>query len=185
VKYLRGSVGLGFGNPAMSGSDLLGDAGDLDRGDADNEFDLDLGILSVQGPLRLGLAMRNVLAPSFGIGDDPFASIRLPRQLRAGGAFDWSEYGPPLVVAIDADLKSYDSPWGDRRVVAIGAEHWVRKKRVAVRGGVRFNTVGNEERAGTAGGSVAIYSGLFVDGHVVWGGNADERGWGLAARVSF
>jgi hypothetical protein len=105
--------------------------------------------------------------------------------VRIGGAFDWAEYGPPLIVALDVDLKRYDSPWGERRVVALGAEHWVRKKRVAVRGGVRFNTVGADERAGTAGGSVAVRSGLFVDGHVVWGGDADERGWGLAARVSF
>jgi hypothetical protein len=186
VKYLRGSVGIGFGNPATSGTDLLDDAGGLERGESQNEFDLDVGVLTVQGPVRLGLVMRDLLEPSFGaVEDASLAPIRLPRQLRVGGAFDWSSYGPPLMLALDADLKRYDSPWGDRRVVAVGAEHWVRKKRLAVRGGARFNTVGHEDKAGTAGASVAIRSGIYVDGHVVWGGNADERGWGLAARVSF
>jgi hypothetical protein len=186
VKYLQGSVGIGFGNPASSGSDLLDDAGDLDRGETQHEFDLDLGVLAVRGPWRAGAVMRNVFEPSFGAVEGSLPEIRLPRQLRLGGAYDWgAEDGPPLTVALDVDVLSYDSPWGDRRVVALGAEHWIRKKRVAVRGGVRFNTAGSEDKAGTAGASVAIRPGLFADGHVVWGGQDDERGWGLAARVSF
>jgi hypothetical protein len=32
---------------------------------------------------------------------------------------------------------------------------------------------------------VAVRAGLFVDAHVVRGGATDDRGWGLAARVSF
>jgi hypothetical protein len=185
VKYLRGSVGIGFGNPAASGSDLLGDAGDLDRGDTQNEFDLDVGVLAIRGPLRGGLVVRNMFEASFSADDASVADMRLPRQIRVGGAFDASSYGPPLTVALDVDLQRYESPWGDRRVVAVGAEHWVRPKRVAVRGGARFNTVGQEERAWTAGASVAIKSGLFVDGHGVWGRDVDESGWGLAARVSY
>jgi hypothetical protein len=185
VKYLRGSVGIGFGNPAASGSDLLSDAGDLDRGDAQNEFDLDAGVLVVHGPVRAGLVVRNMFEASFSAADASVADMRLPRQIRAGGAFDANPYGLPLMVALDVDLQRYESPWGDRRVVAVGAEHWVRPKRVAVRGGARFNTVGQDERAWTAGASVAIMSGLFVDGHGVWGRNVDESGWGLAARVSF
>jgi hypothetical protein len=32
---------------------------------------------------------------------------------------------------------------------------------------------------------VALRSGIYVDGHVVRGGARDERGWGVAAIVSF
>jgi len=45
--------------------------------------------------------------------------------------------------------------------------------------------VGAEERAASGGISVAVRSGLYVDAHVVGGGSANERGWGVAARVSF
>jgi hypothetical protein len=54
-----------------------------------------------------------------------------------------------------------------------------------VRGGARFNTVGEQDRTVTAGASVAVRAGLFVDGHAAYGSEASERGWGLAARVSF
>jgi hypothetical protein len=69
--------------------------------------------------------------------------------------------------------------------VAVGGEYWVRSQRIALRGGARFNTVGEQGRTVTAGGSVAARAGLFVDGHVAVGGDTSERGWGLAARVSF
>jgi hypothetical protein len=69
--------------------------------------------------------------------------------------------------------------------VALGIERWLAGQRVGVRGGARFNTVGGKERAATAGISVAVRSGLFLDGHVVRGGSEDDRGWGVAARVSF
>ena len=80
---------------------------------------------------------------------------------------------------------AYETPYGDRRVVAVGAEGWAFGRRLGIRAGARFNTAGAEEQAYTAGASVAVRSGMFVDGHVVFGGADDESGWGIAARASF
>jgi hypothetical protein len=88
-------------------------------------------------------------------------------------------------VAVDGDLRAYDAGGGDRRVVAAGVERWFQARRFGIRAGGRFNTVGRRERSATAGASVAVRSGVFVDGYAVKGGAADEQGWGLAARVSF
>jgi hypothetical protein len=54
-----------------------------------------------------------------------------------------------------------------------------------MRAGARFNTVGAEEQAYTVGASVAVRSGIYVDGHGVFGGADDESGWGIGARVTF
>jgi hypothetical protein len=86
---------------------------------------------------------------------------------------------------VDADAVTYTTGLGDRRVVAVGAERWWFGRRLGLRAGGRFNQVGRRERSGTAGASVAVRSGMFVEGHLAAGGSADERGWGIGARVSF
>ena len=160
--------------------------GTLEGGHAEGRFDLDVGVLAVAGPVRLGGAVRNVREPEFGAEGPGEAGIRLERQVRVGAAFDpENATGIPLTVALDADVRSYSVGTGDRRVVAVGAEQWVASKRVGIRAGGRFNTVGARERSATAGLSVSLRPGMFVDGHVVRGGSADDRGWGVAARVSF
>jgi hypothetical protein len=127
----------------------------------------------------VGGVVRNIRAPEFG-------ALRLPRQVRAGAAFDADLAGlPPFIVALDADLRTYDAGTGDRRVVALGAEHWLRERRIGIRGGVRVNTAGARDEAVTAGVSVAPRAGLYVDGYVVRGSGSGETGWGAAARVSF
>ena len=164
LKYLRGAV---------------------DGGDSENRFDLDAGVLAVAGSLRLGGVVRNARNPEFG---DELAEpgIRLQRQVRVGAAFNPEDAtGVPLTVAVDADVRSYSAGAGERRVVALGAEQWVASKRIAIRAGGRFNTVGGRERSATAGLSVSPRPGLYFDGHVVRGGSADDRGWGVAARISF
>jgi hypothetical protein len=160
--------------------------GSLEGGDAEGRFDLDLGVLAVAGPVRLGAAVRNVREPEFGAEGPGQPGIRLQRNVRVGAAFNPEDAtGIPLTVALDADVRSYSAGTGERRVVALGAEHWVASKRVGIRAGGRFNTVGARERSATAGLSVSLRAGLFVDGHVVRGGSADDRGWGVAARISF
>jgi hypothetical protein len=149
--------------------------------DAEQDFDLDVGILAVGGPLRLGAVAKNLRQPVFGPDE-----VTLPRQVRVGVAFEAAmSGGPPLTVALDADVRTATFVWGDRRVVAVGAEQWLLARRLGIRGGARFNTVGAEDRSATAGLSVSPRSGLYVDGHVVRGRSADDRGWGIAARVSF
>jgi hypothetical protein len=184
LKYVRGTVRSGAADSGETAGSLLDRAEDLEGGDTQGRFDLDIGVLAVGGPIRLGAVVRNVRAPEFGReGETPF---RLPRQIRVGGAFDADAAASiPLMIAVDADLKRYSVATGDRRVIAMGAEQWLARRRVGVRAGARFNTVGAEDRAATGGVSVAVRSGLYLEAHVVRGGSDDDRGWGAAARVSF
>jgi hypothetical protein len=179
LKYVRGTFREGRDDSLADPADLL-DRGDaLDDGETKGRFDLDVGLLAVTGPLRLGAHVRNVTEPEFG-------RVRLPRQTRLGVAFDPEPTGgAPLTIAFDADVETYLSRSGPRRVVAVGAEYWVMNRRLGVRAGARANTVGAEERAVTGGASFAARRGLYVEGHVIGGGAADERGWGVGARFSF
>ena len=149
------------------------------RGAGDGAVDLDLGVLAVTGALRVGGLVRNVSEPELG-------GLRLPRQVRVGAAFDGEALGMrPLVVALDADLLAYDAGSGERRVIAVGAEQWLFARRLGIRGGTRFNSAGARDWAITAGASVAVRAGVYVDSHIAQGGEAGEDGWGVAARVSF
>jgi hypothetical protein len=188
LKYVRGTLrsttAVGSGSPG----EWLDTGEDLDGGDAHGTFDLDIGVMAVGGPVSAGAVVRNVREPQFegSSASGPVPVMRLPRQVRVGAAFDAEKIGSvPLTVSLDADLRTYRVQTGERRVIAVGAEQWFMARRLGVRGGGRFNTVGPQDRAATAGASVAIRSGLYVDGHIVRGGSADDRGWGLATRVSF
>jgi hypothetical protein len=159
--------------------DILDDGDDLSGGDSKGTFDLDVGVIAVAGALRAGAVVRNVREPEFD-------GVRLPRQVRVGAAFDGETAGlPPFVVSLDADLRRYDAGFGERRVVAVGGEHWLRPKRLAVRAGTRVDTAGPLDTVVTAGASVAPRAGLFIDGHAAVGGDGADGGWGIAARVSF
>ena len=179
VKFLRGTVRARQLDGSDDLSDLLDAGDDLEGGEGQGTVDVDLGVLATVGALRIGVTGRNLREPRF-------AGWALSRQVRAGVAFDGAAAGlRPVLVSLDVDLRRYAAATGDRRVIAFGGEHWLRPRRIAVRGGARFNTVGEHERTVTAGASVAVRPGRFVEGHAVYGGNASERGWGLAARVSF
>ena len=179
VKYVRGTLRRSQEDAALDVPDLIERGEGLVGGEGEGRFDLDVGVLAVGGPFRVGAVVRNVREPEFG-------EVRLPRHVRVGAAFDGARAGlAPITVALDADLRRYESATGDRRVVAIGAERWFAARRLGIRAGARFNTVGAEERAATAGVSAAVRSALYVDAHATAGGAADDRGWGLALRVSF
>jgi hypothetical protein len=140
--------------------------------------DLDVGLLGVAGAFRLGVVGRNLRAPEL-------AGVRLDRQLRVGAAFDAAAAGgAPVSVALDADLRQYQTAAGGRRVVALGAERWLGERRVGVRAGVRVNTVGARDKVATAGVSVAVRAGLYVDAHGQ-GGSDGGGAWGVAGRLSF
>jgi hypothetical protein len=157
--------------------------GGLDDGDSDRAFGADIGLLATGGPIRLGLLVRNAVESEL---ESEAGAVRMDRQFRAGVAYDAAKAGgPPLVLAVDADVSTTAAASGDRRNVALGVEQWLWAKRLALRGGARFNTVGARERAATAGLSALVRAGLFLDAHVVGGGREDDRGWGVAARVSF
>jgi hypothetical protein len=182
VRYVRGTVANGAGNPERSASDLLGWGSELGGGRRSEDFDLDAGVLAVVKAFRAGFVVRNAFEAAFDAPSGP--QMRLPRQVRVGAAFDGDAVDlVRLTVSFDADLLAYDTAAGQRRVVAFGGEQWLGK-RIAARLGGRFNTVGAKERAATAGVTVAVLPFLFVDGHYVHGGTTADRGWGIAARVS-
>ena len=190
LKYVRATPRSASSDAGRSAAALLDEGDDLDGGDADGEFDVDIGILAVAGAVRLGAVARNMREPEFAGPPSPdgsgATSVKLPRQYRVGLAIDTEAVGgPPLTIAFDADLKEYDAGGRARKVVAAGVEQWLFQKRLGVRGGGRMNTTGLEERSFTAGLSVAPRAGLFLEGHVVRGGSADDQGWGVGARVSF
>lgn len=178
VKYVRGTVHAGREDGLLPPPDLL-DAGEaLETSDAEGRFDADIGVLAVAGVVRLGARMRNVFEPEIG-------GIRLARQTRVGVAIDPEPVTDlALTVALDADLSAYEGPTGERRMVAAGVEQWFVNRRVGIRGGGRVNTVGAQERIATAGASVAVRLGTFVEAYIARG-SAGESGWGVAARVSF
>ncbi len=162
-----------------AGATLKYARGEANDGPADGTFDLDVGVMAVFDRVAAGAVVRNLRRPELG-------GARLDRQVRLGVALREVEAGEALVtVAVDADARRYETVLGDRRVVAVGGEGWVLDRRVGVRAGARFNTVGAEDRAWTAGGSLAVRSGMYVDGYLVHGGARAEQGWGVAARVSF
>jgi hypothetical protein len=183
LKYVRGTLRAGREDSLLPAGTLLDRGDELDGGDADGAFGMDVGVLGVGGPLRAGLLVRNAVESEL---ENAAGVVRLERQFRIGVAYDAEAMGgPPLVVALDVDASRLTTATGDRRNVAIGVEQWLWQRRLGVRGGARFNTVGANERAATGGVSVAVRAGLFLDAHVVGGGNEDDRGWGVAARVSF
>lgn len=189
-KLVRGIIRDGLGDSLAPPSDLLATGKAFDGGDVEGRFDLDVGIIGVSGPLRLGAVVRNIREPEFVLGgstsDAPSAPIRFPRQIRVGAAFAGDAVGGiPLTVAFDADVRAYVTLLGERRMVAFGAEHWILARRVGLRAGGRVNTLGARERIATVGLSVAAGGGLYLDGHMVRGGSEEERGWGLGAGLSY
>jgi hypothetical protein len=180
VKYLRGTPRVRAVDAVnRSVDDLLDEGDDLPDGETEGAVDVDVGVLAAFGAARIGLTAKNLAEPQFG-------NRRLERQVRAGAAFDGAAAGmAPVTVSLDVDLRRYEAATGDRRVIAVGGEHWMRPQRLAVRGGARFNTVGTQDRSVSAGASVALRAALFVDGYVVFGRETEESGWSVAARVSF
>jgi len=187
LKYVRGTLRLGREDSAASVPDLLAIGEDYEGGDAQGRFDLDVGLLAVGGPLRVGAVVKNVREPSFdapGLTPDaPPGRMVLPRQVRIGAAF--APENTTLTVAVDADVTTYTTTTGERRMVALGVEHWLLTRRLGIRGGGRLNTRGEHEMSASAGVTVALRGGLYLDAHAVRGREIDEQGWGLATRISF
>lgn len=188
LKYVRGTVTAGESILGSDPGELLDSGESLEGGTAESRFDLDLGLLGVAGAFRIGALVRNVREPEFGSATLPGGSrntVRLPRQVRLGLAFNAEDSMKVPLMAVDADLRSYDTPVGERQVVAVGAEQWLLARRLGVRAGGRFNTRGAKERTATVGATLAVRGGLLLEAHAAGGGASAEQGWGVGARVSF
>ena len=105
----------------------------------------------------------------------------LRRQSRAGLAILPTD---GLTLAMDLDLDTVDLRGGLRRMIAFGGERRLGVK-VAVRGGVRWNLAasGPRQLIPTAGASVRVRSGLWLEGFYSQGRFDGERGFGFGLRA--
>ncbi len=190
LKLARGSYATAL-VPTASLSASLDQAAELPAS-AVTRFDLDAGVLAFAGPLRVGVTGRNLLEPDFG-PDNGTGAGRVQRQVRLGVAVTpgyvvnlTAASQPSFTIAFDADLTRTTLVTGDERHVAAGVERWVMGRRLALRGGVRANTVGGERRPlATAGASVQVRPGVLLEGHYARGGSAAGQQWSVGGRFTF
>lgn len=147
--------------------------------------DFDIGAMAAFGPVRAGLNVRNLVSGTFGTGSD---AVELARQARAGVSVTAPARGPieRLTLSFDVDLTAVPvvSRGADERHMAGGAEAWMRRRRVAVRGGVGADVEGSGAY-GAVGFSVSPFQRFYVDGAAMWGPTDDRDRWGIDLRVTF
>lgn len=184
LKYVRG-IATSQRVPASSAEAALDGPASEVLGRASNQFDLDVGIMAAGGPLKVGLALRNLTEPAFATPEE--GELVLERQARAGVSYAVT---PDWLAAADFDLTRSEDAFGERRDIALGVEGRLTRSAV-VRSGVRFNTLddpGLDDARGTSvsvGGSYAVRGSLFIDGQLTAGGDRGGRGWGIAARFVY
>jgi hypothetical protein len=175
LRLVRGGLALSAGPAA---GDPLDAAADLDVS-METEADLDLGAMASFGHTRLGLAIKHARQPAFGEGAN---RLVLRRQVRAGVAF---VARGTVTVAVDADLSTTATAFGDARHVAAGAEAWLLRRRIGLRGGVSANTAGETSASTSTGLSLAVRPSTFVDAALTVGSDRSREGWNLGLRVTF
>lgn len=186
LKWVRGYAASGV-VPDGDRDDLLDGAGELPDGST-SKFDADIGVMASLGAVRAGFTVRNVMEPDFSTAPDPvtgLTDLTLKRQTRAGVSYVGV---PGLIVAADLDIERAGGSLGEVRDLAAGAEAKLFR-RVAVRSGFRYNTLGDEPGGHapvySLGASIATYRQLLVDAQVTLGSRAGDRGWGVAARLVY
>lgn len=182
LKLVRGTAGTAIVTDGDR-EELLAEAAELPS-DGQNRFDADIGVLAALGPVRVGLVVRNVTEPEFDTRT-PGRVLGLSRQARAGFSVP---VAPGWMLAADADLLETDTPFGERRDVAVGTEFRLGR-RVFARTGVRINTLDDGEQGGATsvgfGGSYAVKGSFLVDAQVTTGSERSVRGWGISGRFVY
>jgi hypothetical protein len=199
-----GAVGLGLPVSESAGFDQFGATVGQSIGDhfvvgttvkvirvqSETRGDFDLGAMAAFGRIRAGLNVRNLVSGSFGSAAGAF---ELTRQARAGVAVTAPTHGTveQLTVSLDVDLTAAPVDGRDERHVAAGAEAWMLGHRIAVRGGVGANVIGDDRGGdaqgafGAVGFSASPFQRVYVDGAAMWGPTADRDRWGVDLRVTF
>lgn len=175
LKYLRGSFATGPSGGQTVG-DALGQGMDLD-GPGENHFDFDIGLMADLKKVRLGVTGRNLLEPQFTSAAG--TAIRLQRLTRAGVAFLPTA---GLTLAMDVDLDTVDLRDGLRRMIALGGEGRLGS-RVAMRGGVRWDTKGASQPVTALGLSVSLRARFWLEGYYSRGQRDEDRGFGIGFRA--
>jgi len=181
LKLMRGGVT----RAVAAAQDPLDAADDLDV-ETETHADLDLGVLVNAGSLRAGFSVRNLRQPSFGSDDDE--RLELKRKARAGVAFMVASGGgvlDALTVASDFDLTKTSTLFGDVRHAAVGAEAYLAKRHIGVRGGLQRNTVGESSPAYSYGFSAAPTTGVYFDFARTRGKDETVEGWNAGVRLTF
>ena len=182
-KFVWASAASGVASDARA-HDALSTAESLD-GFGSTKFDVDAGVMFAMQHIRLGLVGRNLTKPVFDVAEDGIDGIELAREVRAGVGYGLTWPGiTRLVVALDADLVSRVTPFGDRRDVAVGVETWWLAQRLGVRGGMRRSTTGESRAAAAVGVSAGLRPAMLIEAHGVFG-QKEERGWSIGLRAGF
>ena len=156
----------------------------------ENHFDADIGLLGVVGPVRLGLAARNLSEPVLHRPGDGFPDVP-PGPPVSGSAWPTTAIrlrageSRPFIVSFDADLHAYDTVRGPRRVLAAGA-------RTLDRGAARRPSRRRPLQPGRRAGTCRQLSGpAWPSSRASWpksmphSAPAPSAGWGVAARAAF
>lgn len=175
-------VRAGLASGAASAGDAL-DAADELAVPLETSSDLDIGALGLVGPVRIGVSVKHVNEPDFGEGAERFV---LKRQARAGFAWVTGQPGSPaaLTTAADIDLTRTATAFGDARHLAAGAELLLRRQQLALRGGISANTVGDLTSSTSAGVSIGVSRGLYLDGAATFGSDRSRKGWTVSVRLT-
>jgi F plasmid transfer operon, TraF, protein len=183
AKLVRGELAA-TGDIAIRSWDEGFDAAESLEGHARTTGDVDVGALASAGRMRFGVVARNLAAPTFDDGRENGEAVTVERHVRVGVA--WADGWPgnsSLIVAVDADVTRVDYPQGERRDVAGGVERWFRGRTVAIRGGLRASTAAGARPIASAGASLALRAGTYVE---VYGASGDrDRRWGIAGRLTY
>jgi hypothetical protein len=154
------------------------------RGPSSTQFDIDLGALAIFGPARFGASLRNLRKPSFANGSD---HADLQRQARIGACLRAGPKGgnSTATLAFDADLTRTRTATGEARHVAAGAEGWLLRGRLGVRGGISVNTLGSASAVPSVGISVGVSRRTYLEWSSTSGSDERRRGWGAGLRATF
>jgi hypothetical protein len=174
VDELGASFGQSIGNHLVVASTLRLLWADQVRGD------IDMGAMVRLGVARIGFVVKHLHEPD--LTADGLRLASFDRQVRVGAAYLPSPGNLTFNAALDADLTTTQTVFGNARHLSGGAELWI-DRRLALRG-VSVNTVDDLRRSFSAGASAAIYKGLSrrsTDARR----RRHQEGWGLDLRVTF
>ena len=148
--------------------------------------DLDVGAMAIVGHVRVAAVVRNLRESSFALEGGNGEVLVLARQGRAGIAFNARSPGivNEVTVAVDADLTKTMTIVGETRHVTAGVELWLFTRSLGVRGGLSKDTLVDRGSA-SAGLSLALKSGIYIEGQFTGGSDALRRAWGTGLRLTF
>jgi hypothetical protein len=175
LRYLRGDVASVVSTDRTVG-DALSATDDVD-GRRSGAFDLDVSVMVDMRRVRVGATWKNLRSPTF--GDDEENQITVPRQTRIGVAVLPVD---GVTLALDLDLETVDLLGDPRRTAAVGGEARLASRFVA-RSGLRWSVEGARRVVASAGLSIGLRPGLWLDGHYTQNHRNEDREFGVALRA--